>query len=160
MNTEPLSALLIRQAERSDTARLVEVYCSSGFFDFAPSCPDRGLLQATVVCYLDLLESTPKSIIFLVAETNAEVAGFSIARVTSRRTWEIQIGVNAAQRKRGIGGALMRRTFTEMRGRGPRDCEAIVNSNNAASIRTVTPFFQSSENYEALPGFVKFRSSW
>ena len=160
MSTERLTAALIRQAQRSDTNDLIEICCSNGFLDFAPSRPSRDLITATVVSYLDLLESAPASIAFLVTEANTKVLGFSIARMAARGVWELQIGVHAAQRSQGIGGTLMRRIFTEMRSRGPGHCEAIVHSNNAASIRIASPFFQSTEDVEALPGYVKFRSSW
>ncbi|UQE03617.1 N-acetyltransferase family protein [Bradyrhizobium japonicum] len=160
MSTEQLPAALIRQAQRSDTNDLIEIYCSNGFLAFSPSRPSRDLIAATVVSYLDLLESAPESITFLVIGASTKVLGFSIARMAARRVWELQIGVHAAQRSQGIGGALMRRIFTEIRSRGPGQCEAIVHSNNAASIRIATRFFQSRENVEALPGYVKFRSSW
>ncbi|BAC48819.1 blr3554 [Bradyrhizobium diazoefficiens USDA 110] len=103
----PCTVVKPLKAQRSDTHWSYRGHCSNAFFDFAPSRPNRDPIAATVVSFLDLLESNPASITFLVSEASAEVAGFSVARITVRRVREIQIGAHAAQRNRGIGGALM-----------------------------------------------------
>ncbi|WP_137136020.1 GNAT family N-acetyltransferase [Rhizobium sp. FKY42] len=155
-----MASVIIREPEHSDRSGLIAVYGSEGFFDYSPSRLDLEIVAATVDAYLIEFVSAPASIIFYVADLNSELAGFSIARKTAQATWEVQAGVHFDHRKQGIGTALLAKVFTQVHSRGPAVCEAIVHAGNLGSIKMVSPFFQEHGEFEGLPGFLRFRSSW
>jgi len=67
-----------------------------------------------------------------LAEADGEVAGFALGRVTVDEAELLLIGVRPAQRRRGIGAALLARAFTLARMQGARRLHLEVRSGNEA----------------------------
>ncbi len=69
-----------------------------------------------------------------VAECDGECIGYLLSSMLAPEGELLRIGVHPAHRRRGIGGALMRRFLNEAEGRGCKEIFLEVRADNAAAI--------------------------
>lgn len=69
----------------------------------------------------------------LVAEIHGSAEGFAVVRSVADELEVLNVGVTPAQRKRGIGSALLEAAFAAARGAGARAAFCEVRESNAAA---------------------------
>jgi [ribosomal protein S18]-alanine N-acetyltransferase len=73
--------------------------------------------------------------LFLVARRSARIAGYMVSCTDSKRAEIVSVAVDPAERRAGVGAALMKRTLQKLKGSGTRIIELAVRPENTAALR-------------------------
>jgi ribosomal-protein-alanine N-acetyltransferase len=81
----------------------------------------------------DFLECVASGVAFLVAEAQGSVAGYVVAHAAADEGEILNLGVAAAHRRRGVGGALVRAVLTLLGANGVRIVFLEVRDSNTGA---------------------------
>ena len=115
-----MSACKIRDAREEDFNAIMHVERSCFSTQFPP---------AYIELYLKL-----RTGVFLVAEVDEEVVGYSLVALRSDDAHLLSIAVLPAQRNRGIGRALLSESIAKARAKGAKSFKLEVNRENLPAI--------------------------
>ncbi|WP_323172890.1 GNAT family N-acetyltransferase [Natrialba sp. PRR66] len=139
----------IRVATRSDAAAVREIYapfCTSSAVTFEETPPTESEMA-------DRIESTLERYPWLVAETDAGVAGYAYAGPLRKRQayeWLVELSVYVAEdaRRSGVGRALYEALFAVLKRQGYCDAYAVTTLPNPDTVR-----FHERLGFERLGDF-------
>lgn len=119
--------LTIREAERRDLKRIVEIEVAS----FGRDAWDEHTLS-------ELLSECPA--LFIVCKLRGRIAGYAVTCVDDRRAELVSIAVAPAARRQGVGEAMMHFMLDALRRRGTDSWRLMVRIENYDAIRFYRDF--------------------